>query len=121
MDMTAPNLGQWLLARAREHGLTREQTADMLGVPTEELRRLTPADLAELPLAKVADLARRLSLDWPAWLTPTPPPAPHETTVAGGRVRQTGSPRNRRRRQAVSFRGTTRNGSGAFFRPHAPR
>jgi hypothetical protein len=78
MDMTPPNLGQWLLDRAHEHGLTSEQTADILGMPVDQLRRLTPADLTELPVAKVADLATRLGLDWPTWLTL--PPAPHETT-----------------------------------------
>lgn len=80
MDMTPANLGQWLLARAHEHGLTSEQTADILGVPPQELRRLTSADLAELPLANIADLARLLCLEWPAWLTQAPPPAPHQAT-----------------------------------------
>jgi hypothetical protein len=49
------NLGERLLARARQHGLTSEQTADLLGMPVSQLRRLTPADLADLPDVKVAN------------------------------------------------------------------
>ncbi|MCO5994119.1 helix-turn-helix domain-containing protein [Actinoallomurus rhizosphaericola] len=76
--MTRPDpLGTWLLRRARDHGMTSEQLADLLGLPVHRIRRLASgADLDDLPLRAVRALARRLDLPWPGWLDQTPQAEP---------------------------------------------
>ncbi|MEV0404197.1 hypothetical protein [Actinoallomurus sp. NPDC050550] len=66
-------LGTWLLRRARNHGMTSEQLADLLGLPVHRIRRLASgADLDELPVRAVRAVAQRLDLPWPGWLDHRP-------------------------------------------------
>lgn len=69
--MNQPNtLGGWLLRRARDHGLTNSELADLLGLPIHRIRQITTThDLDDLPVRALAALAERLELDWPQWLT----------------------------------------------------
>ncbi|MFK4243867.1 hypothetical protein ACI2KV_13405 [Micromonospora chokoriensis] len=82
--MTQPvTFGADLLTRARDHGLTSEELADLLGIPAARIRALPgPEALNHLPGALLRTLAERLDLPWPDWLTTPPtwpaPAAPHE-------------------------------------------
>lgn len=69
LDMNHPStLGGWLLAHARDHGLTNSELADILGLPIHRIRQITTTDLDDLPVRTLAALAERLELDWPEWL-----------------------------------------------------
>ncbi len=72
MDMNQPEpLGTWLLRRARNHGMTGEQLADLLGLPVHRIRQfITAADLDELPVRAIRAMASHLNLPWPDWLQP---------------------------------------------------
>lgn len=72
--MNEPSLGEWLLHRARDHGLTTSELADILGLPIHRLSQLTTTDLDDLPVRALAALAERLELHWPEWLTHSPHP-----------------------------------------------
>jgi hypothetical protein len=88
-------LGGWLLARARDHGLTNSELADILGLPIHRIRQITTTDLDDLPGRALAALAERLDLDWPQWLThrnhqwlqhQAQPPSEPDTTADADRV-----------------------------------
>jgi hypothetical protein len=76
MDMSKnnpqqPGLGPWLLARARDHGLTSNELADLLGLPCHRIRRITTVtDLDDLPMRAIRAVASALHLTWPGWLDP---------------------------------------------------
>lgn len=62
-------LGERLIRRAREHGLTSTDLTDILGIPIHRIRTIyTTADLDALPVGALRTLAQRLDLDWPKWL-----------------------------------------------------
>jgi transcriptional regulator with XRE-family HTH domain len=82
-------LGPWLLRRAREHGMTGDDLADLLAMPVHRIRRITTsAELDNLPAGTLRALAARLDLPWPQWLQPTssaraqPRPDPHTEPAA---------------------------------------
>jgi hypothetical protein len=84
-----PGLGAWLLARARDHGLTSNELADILGLPCHGIPQvITVADLDDLPVRTIRSLASALNLTWPGWLDPAtepghhlPPPDDHDTST----------------------------------------
>ena len=80
MDLNTPpppGLGAWLLRRARDHGLTGTELADLLGLPSHRLRQITTVtDLDDLPLRTLRALSAALDLPWPGWLEPSTHPAP---------------------------------------------
>jgi hypothetical protein len=84
-----PGLGAWLLARARDYGLTSNELADILGLPCHRIPRIvTAADLDDLPVRTIRSLASALDLTWPGWLDPAtdpghhwPPPADDDTST----------------------------------------
>lgn len=82
MDLNKPSsLGAWLLRRARDHGLTGSQLADLLGLPVHRIRQITTtADLDDLPVRTVRAMADALGMTWPDWLQPTSAPEP-DTSV----------------------------------------
>lgn len=92
MDMTTPpqlGLGAWLLDQARDHGLTSNELADILGLPCHHIRQLTAvADLDDLPVRSIRALAQALDLPWPGWLSPPAsarshhPPPDHRSSSA---------------------------------------
>ncbi|MEQ4723620.1 hypothetical protein [Nonomuraea sp. B19D2] len=68
-------LGTWLLRRARNHGMTGEQLADLLGLPVHRIRQFaTAADLDDLPVRAIRAMASHLGLPWPDWLQPVDTP-----------------------------------------------
>jgi transcriptional regulator with XRE-family HTH domain len=83
--MTA-TYGAELLARARDHGMTGEELATMLGLSVPKIRTLAgPEQLERHPVAALRTVAERLGLPWPGWLTaqqpwpdPLPPDARHD-------------------------------------------
>jgi hypothetical protein len=94
MDMSKnnpqqPGLGPWLLARARDHGLTSNELADLLGLPCHRIRRITTVtDLDDLPMRAIRAVASALHLTWPGWLDPAdaagprqPSPGEHQTSA----------------------------------------
>ncbi|GAA0341822.1 hypothetical protein NE235_00625 [Actinoallomurus spadix] len=93
MDMRQPDpLGTWLLRRARDHGMTSEQLADLLGLPVHRIRRLTDgADLDDLPVRAVRAVARRLDLPWPGWLDHSPTRPDDHTVQASPATNSTDS------------------------------
>ena len=97
MDLnTPPSLGSWLLRRARDHGLTSTELADLLGLPSHRLRQITTtADLDDLPLRTLRALSVALDLPWPGWLEPSTHPAPQPATphqrLPGQRLRRVGA------------------------------
>jgi transcriptional regulator with XRE-family HTH domain len=87
--MTEPaTFGAGLLARAREHGMTSEDLADLLGFSVAHVRALPgPAALNNHPAMVLRTLAERLDLPWPGWLTtenswPDPPTSDERTDPA---------------------------------------
>jgi len=69
--------GQHLLDRARAHGTTIREVADILHLTVARVRKLTgPAELDHHPIAAIRDLAQRLRMPWPAWLDPNAPSLP---------------------------------------------
>lgn len=79
-----PGLGAWLLARARDHGLTSNELADILGLPCHRIPQIiTVSDLDDLPVRTIRILASALDLAWPGWLDPAagPPPDDHVTSA----------------------------------------
>ena len=80
MNDPATSYGNQLLTRAREHGMTSEELATLLGIPISTIRALTgPDTLDNHPAEVLRTLAERLDLPWPDWLTtqqPWPPPPP---------------------------------------------
>lgn len=87
--MTEPaTFGAGLLARAREHGMTSEDLADLLGFSIAHVRALPgPAALDNHPAVVLRTLAERLDLPWPGWLTtenswPDPPARDERTDPA---------------------------------------
>ena len=87
--MTEPaTFGAGLLARAREHGMTSEDLANLLGFSIAHVRALPgPAALNNHPAVVLRTLAERLDLPWPGWLTtenswPDPPAGDERTDPA---------------------------------------
>ncbi len=72
-----PALGPWLIQRARDHGISSYQLADMLGLPHHRLQQLRIVrDLDDLPMRLIRRVAEALNLTWPDWLHPYAGPYP---------------------------------------------
>jgi signal transduction histidine kinase len=78
---TQDTYGARLLARARDHGMTSEELATLLGISAPRIRALAgPAALDHHTAVVLRTLAERLDLPWTDWLTadqpwPDPPAA----------------------------------------------
>jgi transcriptional regulator with XRE-family HTH domain len=64
--------GHDLIRRARAHGITSTDLANLLGVTIDRIERFTSAtDLYDLPVRTIQKLATLLQLPWPRWLRDT--------------------------------------------------